>query len=94
MPCLSEVDTSLGTIFGLDLDVVDPLLDAPFEENALGESGGSFCITAQALVSMGGGASCLLVDRGGVEGGGWGIILVEEEAMVEFFLMERRVFFF
>ena len=93
MPCLSEVDTSLGTIFGLDLDVVDPLLDAPFEE-ALGESGGSFCITAQALVSMGGGASCLLVDRGGVDGGGWGIILVEEEAMVEFFLMERRVFFF
>ena len=92
MPCLSEVDTSLGTIFGLDLDVVDPLLDAPFE--ALGESGGSFCITAQALVSMGGGASCLLVDRGGVEGGGWGIILVEAEAMVEFFLMERRVFFF
>lgn len=93
MPCLSEVDTSLGTIFGLDLDVVDPLLDAPFEE-ALGESGGSFCITAQALVSMGGGASCFLVDRGGVEGGGWGTILVEAEAMVEFFLMERRVFFF
>jgi hypothetical protein len=83
----------LGTIFGLDLDVVDPLLDAPFEE-ALGESGGSFCITAQALVSMGGGASCFLVDRGGVEGGGWGTILVEAEAMVEFFLMERRVFFF
>ena len=85
MSRLSEADTSLETIFCLDLDVVDPLLDAPFEEKALGESGGSFCITAHASVSMGGGAFCFLSDRGGVEGGGWGIILVEEEAMVLFY---------